>query len=85
MMNTKTLVRGIKIKNKGSERPRAECLIMSPQQPVNKVIHNHTSVLILLGKRRKKHPSCGAPKSLSLKPVPKMYKEEPALQACSLG
>ena len=56
MMDTKTLLRGTKIKNKGSERPRAECLIMSPQQPVNKVIHNYTSVLILLGKRRRKHP-----------------------------
>lgn len=58
----------IKIRNKGLQGPRAVGLIMSPQQPINKLIHNHTTILILLGNIRKKHSNLSVLKSLSLKP-----------------
>ena len=68
-----------KNQEKGSEGPRAISLTGSSWQRISKLIHNHISILILLGQRRKKHPSRGVLKSLSLKPFPKMEKEELAL------
>lgn len=58
---------------------------MNPQQPINKVIPDHASILILLGKIRRKYPTCGVSKSLSLQLFPKMDKEELVLLNAFLG
>lgn len=73
----------IKVRNKGSKRPKA---IRTPNhEPSVTVFHIHASVLILLGKIGRKYPNCGILQSLSLQLFPKMDKVELVLPNAFLG
>lgn len=56
-----------------------------PSLALNKVIHNHLSILILLEKTTRKYPNCGIVKSSSLQLFPKMDKVELVLPNAFLG
>jgi hypothetical protein len=75
----------IKIRNKGSERPSTLSLIITLPQPINKVVHNQTSISILLEKKEEENIQILEVCSLSLKPFLKMDREELILFNAFLG